>query len=175
MNMNDKLDNVLGTKVEVIKENKEPTEGIWYYLYLKPKWVRLIITNQEYGSYGHPQFWEKYIVPKLIQHYKLDDSQIDKLNELPYSMPRGRVTFTGKDTGIHAIVGGEEEQPNTWHLDHGNDFPLDKESEERRLISGFNLTGPANSNKVKFRRVNHETMLPAQQARLTAIIGEVPY
>ena len=136
-----------------------------------------MVKNSEFGSYGHPKFWEEYIVPKLVEHYNLDQTAATELSELSYSMPRGRVSFSGKDIGIRAVVNGEEEQPETWYMDYGEDIPsvFDIEPEKRRLISGFNLTGPAIRDQVKFRKVKHEQMFPKQQEQIQKIIGEVPY
>jgi len=161
MGLNKKLHEVLGVEIEVITEDASPTEGMWYYIYLKPKWVRIDVKTSEYGEIGHPKFWEKYIVPKLIEHYGLEESAKEDLEYLCYSMPRGRV----------AEIKGK------WHFFHGDDFPslLSIKAEEKRLISTFNLTHLAIRDMTEFRVAEHEKMDETHKKRLQEIIGEVEY
>lgn len=173
--LNENLESLFG-KIEVINEDVRPSQGMWYYLYLKPKWVRVIIKSREYGHYQHVDFWDKYIVHKLIDYYALSREELNFLSDLSYSMPRGRVSYSGRSLSDIEIVGMQELE-DTWYMDYGNDIPspLNPESEKRKLISGFNLTGPANNDKVVFRKVPHEMMIPEEQKKMQELIGHVPY
>jgi hypothetical protein len=170
MHLRKKLDDILGVKVTVLKEDARPSSGIWYYVWLAPKWERVIVKHSEFGPYGHPKFWENYIADKIVKHYKLKLSDLAVVKELCYSMPRGRVDYVPKSDV--ELVG---EKPDTWYMDFGGDIPGDVESEQRHLISGFNLTGFAIRNKVEFRVVPHEKMLETHKDAMQKLIGDVPY
>jgi len=163
----ERLDEILGTKV-AIKEDAKPTPGIWYYIWLKPKWHRIIVTASEYGDYGHPEFWKNYLAPKIMNHYGLEESNLSELEELAYSMPRGRVDSTDLMSG---------ETTDRWMLFYGDDIPssLDAESEKRQLVSAFNLTGPLLHGKVEFRVMGHEKMTDSHREAIQKLIGLIPY
>ena len=172
------LDQILGTKINII-EGVKPTEGIWYYVWFDPEWKRIFIPYSEYGSgHGHPGFWKRYIAPKVASHYRLDKEQLEQLGELPYSMPRGRVTQVPVETNVTVVIGGEEEKPGHWYLDYGDDFPadLDPDAEKKRIINAFYLTGFVLRGIAHFRVAPHEKMSSAEQGKLGRLLGrEIPY
>jgi hypothetical protein len=186
MAMERKLDKILDN-VEVIKEDVRPSEGIWYYIYLYPDWELIPVLATEYGGYGHEQFWARYLAPKIVDHYELGmgtkiyrDSAIRKIRELHLSMPRGRVSAPPKQKIEYAGTLGEKgsEDPGVWYFDHGNDFPAGMilEDQQKRLISLFNVTGPAISGNVEFREVDHERMSRTQCNQMCEILKiDIPY
>jgi hypothetical protein len=150
-----------------------PTPGIWYYVYYAPDWKLEIYRHKEFGLIGHPEAWERHIVPRLASHYRLSPAQARKLAELCYAMPRGRVDASASSGGF--VVEGEE--PGCWYLFHGGDFPscLPAAAEERRLVNAFGLVRFALRNKARLKACGHETMNPEHQAAIREIIGAAPY
>lgn len=156
--------------MKIIKTSSRPSSGIWYYIWNGDKWELMVWKTHEAFS-GYPEAWEGAIAPALAQKLGLDSRKSRQLAEIPYCMPRGRVDATGLP-----------EQPFSsdydWRLYHGGDFPsgLDKEAEERKLVSAFDLTGPFVCGKAKFEIVPHEKMLADHQAKFEQITGlKVPY
>jgi hypothetical protein len=162
----------LDIRKKVMQEDARPSPGIWYYLWLKPEWKRIIVRYTDYGPYGHPEFWEEYIAHEILSFYKIEKSKLDQVADLCYSMPRGRVERM-PDTGIMMA----NEKPGVWYMDYGGDIPssLNAEAEQRRLISEFNLSGFANRDMVEFRVVNHEKMLGEHKEKLQKLIGDISY
>ncbi len=136
----------------------DPTGGIWYYVWLKPKWELVILHGEEKL---HLDMWFDHVIPLLKKKYKLPAKQRVKLGDLTYSMPRGRVT--------EVVEGGE----SVFLIRHGDDFPegVRKESELKKIVAYFGLTNRA----VEYEVDPHETMVPEEQDDLEAIIGSVPY
>jgi hypothetical protein len=142
----------------------KPSEGIWYYVYLKPHWKLFTIPFEKDKDFLHMEMWSNIVVPELIKHYKIEEFQEkEDLTNLVYSLPRGRVVHTAKDT---------------WVLYNGNDLPksLSRSSEEKKIISSFGLTSLLLSKKnVEFAFDEHEQMEPRQKEELQEIIGKVDY
>jgi len=134
------------------------TEGIWYYVYLKPDWDLMI---ERSADAQHVNYWKEKVVPLLLDWYKLDESFRIKLSGLSAAFPRGRVLA---DDGRHGIY-------------HGDDFPrgLRLEGEIKRIISGFGLSRYQILKKVDVRFEPHEQMERSQKTKLQKIIGKVPY
>ena len=134
------------------------TEGIWYFVYLKPDWMLLLDRDR---NASHLQYWRKTVVPMLIDWYKLKKDVAPKLGELSASMPRGRVL---EDEGRHGVY-------------HGGDFPksLSFQGEINKIISGFGISKRYLLQRVDIRYEPHEKMEAAQQKVLQKIIGKLPY
>jgi len=173
-NMNEKIDKLISRLVapKGLTEQHRPTGGIWYYLYLKPRWVRRIFTDIDHLGIGHPEAWRNYLVPELAKHYKLTDYWSKRLAEQAYGMPRGRVYQ------VEAEAHKQGEKPGDWNFYYGADFPsrLDPEHEKRMLISEFSLNAAAATEKVKFVLVAHEKMNEADKKEVQKILGvRIPY
>ena len=152
----------------VLSENTRPSEGIWYYIYLKPEWGFLHWKFTEYPTaYDHPKVWVDYVLPVLVKHYKLTDDQTDKLKPLYYSMPRGRINHLAFLPG-HSSSG-------RWVVAHGRDFPLDEDSELKNIVNAFNLSGLVLWKMVDFEVADHEKMSKRHMEDIQKIIGPVPY
>jgi len=156
--------------IEKYAQKLPSIEGIWYYVYYQPNWVREIFRAEEYASIGHIDAWKHYIVPKLIDHYNLEENDARSIVHVPHSMPRGRMS--------KIIFKFEGEQPGTWMFLYGGDFPscLNEEREKRMLIYEFSLDKPAAADKVKWKIASHETMNVDDQNFLLDILEiKIPY
>jgi hypothetical protein len=143
-----------------------PSAGIWYYVFDK-NWGLNAWRANEAPYTGHPEVWKYIIVPKMAQKLGFSPSVAEKIGELPYCMPRGRVDAT--------LADGENYK---WVLYHGNDFPsgVSVEAERRKLVSYFNLTGPFIRGEVSFQEVPHEKMMDDQKEAFRVLTGiNVPY
>ena len=144
-----------------------PSAGVWYYVFDGVAWGLRCWRANEAPYTGHPEVWEHVIVPELAMLLGLDGFKAALVGQLPYCMPRGRVDATLDEDGSY-----------NWVLYHGGDFPgtLDLESERRKLVSYFNLTGPFLNGKAKFAEVGHEKMLEQEKAKFREATGiSVPY
>jgi len=171
--LSSELDEVLGISAEDVRkleESRKPSTGIWYYVYLKPKWVLMTFSDAEYGALSHYEAWMKYIVPKLIDHYDIEDN-IDDLEDAYRGVPRGRVDVTTDlEMGLRAEGGPK------FFLLHGDDFPSGTKSGQLgKIMSRFNLSHLAARGVVVDKAVDHEKMDPEHQKIVTSIVGEVPY
>lgn len=140
----------------------DPIGGIWYYVYLKPKWELVILHGEERL---HLDMWEKHVIPMLKKKYKLSAKRAVRLMDVSYAMPRGRVTeFVERGT-------------STFIIRHGDDFPqgTSKNSELKKIVAYFGLTNRIVLKQVEFEVDPHEQMDPEEQDVLEEIIGPVPY
>jgi hypothetical protein len=174
--MGDKIEKLLNqlSKPKDLTEQHRPTGGIWYYLYLKPKWVRRIFTKDdvEYLGIGYPEAWRNYLIPELVKHYKLTKYRARRIQEQASGMPRGRVYQV--DSKLHK----QGEKPGDWNFYYGEDFPspLDTEHEKRMLISEFRLNVAAAADKIKFVLAAHEKMNEADKLEVQKNLGvQIPY
>ncbi len=140
----------------------DPVGGIWYYVWLKPRWEFVILHGEDKL---HVDMWADHIIPLLKKKYKLTAKQGAKLRDFPYSMPRGRVT--------ELTEGGE----SVFMIRHGDDFPkgLRAESELKKIVAHFGLTNRVMLGHVETIIDPHETMVQEECEDLEAIIGSVPY
>lgn len=134
------------------------TEGIWYYIWLRPDWHLMYDLDPQAS---HLQFWRKTVAPMLVDWYKLKESARIKLGELNASMPRGRVLL---DEGRYGIY-------------HGEDFPkkLSQEGELKKIVSAFGLSRYWILRRVDVRFEPHECMDKKQQTALRKLLGKIPY
>jgi len=142
--------------------DSKPTAGIWYYVYLG-EWKLVCFPNSQYPSYSHMDVWQNYIAPQIKEFYSKDSEAI---NQLMYSMPRGRVDF---DDTLN---------PPRFYLLYGNDIPsgLDAESEKAKIVSEFNLSGLMARGLAEFQIVGHEMMIDKHKNTLQNILGmPIPY
>lgn len=137
--------------------NEEPKEGLWYYVWLKPEWC----LHFAFGQVGHVFEWRNTVVPALVKHYGLDNSQALAIRDLTYSMPRGRVVLDGNEV----------------YIGHGNDFPAktDYDDEMRRIVNEFELGRHLILGRVHVGLESHEKMNKRQQKAVQEVIGKVPY
>jgi hypothetical protein len=138
----------------------DPEDGIWYYVWLKPKWELVILHGKDVL---HLDMWFDHVMPLLKKKYKLTKSETVRLGDIPYSLPRGRIT--------EFVERGE----STFFIRHGDDFPkgLRKESELKKIVAYFGLTN--RTRQVEYEVDPHEAMVRGEQDDLEAIIGPVPY
>jgi len=154
----ERLDKVL------LKEDRKPKTGIWYYLWLKPKWKLWTYTYEDKHP-SHLEAWQ-ILAEDIANHYNLSDEKLEELKEVPYGLPRGRVDNNIPDFPTFFTS-------NKWYILHGDDFPLSKAGEIKRIVSIFNLVYVVNDVEVKV--IGHEMMDPKHQERIQEILGPIPY
>jgi hypothetical protein len=175
------LDEKLNKAFRIIKETRRmPTSGIWYYVWLKPRWELVVFPEldengeKEYGDLAHLEAWMNYLVPKLVSHYglKLTDVQLDQFTDAYRGVPRGRVDIS--DDLVHGDV---PKGQSVWYILHGNDFPKGKnaESELGKIMRELRIAGFAASGRVQMKFSEHETMVGSHCELLRQFLGEIPY
>ena len=162
-NLEERLEKAFG-----IKEDSTPKIGIWYYLWLKPNWKLWTMPLTEEKNWSHYEVWNGAIAEDLAKHYGLNDNQMERLKDVAYGFPRGRVDV--KDLISGRPAGG-------FTIYHGDDFPskLSKESELKKIIGKFDLTRLALENKIKIEVIDHEKMSESDKDAIQNLIGPVPY
>jgi hypothetical protein len=163
MDFDAKLKRALG----VVKEDRRPKLGIWYYLWLAPKWkLRTYTYTEDSKNLAHLEAW-RAILPDIAEHYGITDrSKIDALEDAYTCMPRGRV-----DSNVGLGISDTLE----WYgVFHGNDFPLPMSAEIKKIIGMFDLTGLYLGGKVRVIETDHEKMEPSHRQIANQIIGEIP-
>ena len=135
----------------LLHEDRRPSEGIWYWVYLKPDWELRVFKNTEYGDFlTHVDVWEDYIAPLLAEHYNVS---LKSLINIPYAMPRGRVV---------------KRKDGTWFLYHGNDAPGGLAKWKKKIIHAFNLEGQV--GLINWDVDDHEKMLTVDKQAFKALI-----
>jgi hypothetical protein len=165
--IHEKLENIF-KYAKQINESRKPITGIWYYIYLEPKWQLYIYKADEYQNISHLEAWIKYIVPKLKEFYGLDKKDI--LEDAYRGFPRGRVDL---NTSPEII-----DPSNKFMIFHGDDFPsgLNRITEEGKILNGFNLAGLIARGLAKFEFAEHETMDPGHKEVVENVIStKIPY
>ena len=158
MNFEERLKRAIG-----IKEDRKPKAGIWYYLYLKPKWKLWHYTYTEQSrNISHLEAWQ-ILAEDVAKHYKITSKDvIDEMKELAYGFPRGRVDST---EGL-----GLSNQGNRWFIFHGDDFPLSKDGEIKKIVGLFDLSQQMMAGMVEIKEVDHERMDPNHTERLSEML-----
>ncbi|MDP1712451.1 MAG: hypothetical protein Q8K86_08340 [Candidatus Nanopelagicaceae bacterium] len=155
----------------VLKEDASPKIGIWYYLWLKPSWrVQMLPVKIDEKAVPHMKAWSLSLVEDLAEYYGLLREQKEKLQELPWCMPRGRVDYLNLATGKPLLEG-------KFVVYHGNDFPtkFSQEGEIKKIISEFDLTSLHLQDRVQVIQHEHERMNPQHQKEAQEILGPIPY
>jgi hypothetical protein len=138
----------------------KPAEGIWYYIWLKPNWKFFSVQN---GERMHCEMWERFVKHEIKDHYKLNDEDVDKIEDVLCSMPRGRCNFVN----------------DRFELYHGDDFPSGKnaETEKTKIMGWFNLTALYfhDRDKVKFVFDPHYKMSQEEKDIVESVLGPIPY
>jgi len=148
------------------KNLSKPSEGIWFWVWLKPRWELVVYTAAEYKEFDeltHESVWGMYTAGKVASHYHIDEDDHEIRNAYA-GMPRGRVAHVGKK----------------WVFYHGDDIPavllnVSKAAIQQEIISRFNLTKQALAGQVEFKFDEHETMQEDDRAIVKKYIGDVPY
>ena len=173
-----KLDEI-AKKQLLLREDTRPSEGIWYFVFVKGVWQLEFYKATEYGDITHDEVWRKYICMLLADNYKINPDERLTVDAVPShvkkiepgktdwtdtvrnsyrGMPRGRVTLID---GIYVCY-------------HGNDSPLPGNKAETLVPAKFELTKLIFMKKVKWEFDDHETMLPTDRAIVEKAIGKMP-
>lgn len=147
---------------KVLKEDTKPSGGIWWYLWLKPKWVFISFKESEYGEITHADVWSKYVVEKVAKHYKVNPDKVvgfESLRNTYTCFPRGRVWAKG----------------DKFVISHGNDSPVSLAKLKNTVISEFNLVGFELNKRLVVTFDEHEQMLQEDMEVFTALTRERPW
>jgi len=135
-----------GLKVEIAAG--KPMQGPWYMVYLKPNWVLRAMPMPDDQFMDHVDHWPQIVDRDIVPFYKIKDpSVIAKLKEIPYCMPRGRVSNTTSRFS----------QRPQWSAFHGMDFNYSKQ-EKAAILAQFNLYAQMLNGQVRFAPDDHEVM-----------------
>ena len=150
-----------GDQAKMEKQAGRPMQGPWYFLYLKPNWV-LKAAPMVDEFIGHEQYWYTLVERVIAPFYKISDQNlIASIKNIPYSMPRGRVSEYQLRNG-----------PRTWIAVCGNDFVYSKK-EQQQILSEFNLYQQFAAGLVRFVPDDHEVMLPVDHRRFLEIVTQL--
>jgi hypothetical protein len=149
---------------KMLQMDTRPSEGLWYFVWLKPMWQLMIFKATEYGELSHLDAWSKFVADKVAKHYKINPDDVvngvDSLRNSYLCMPRGRVSLN---------------PAGDWIFVHGDDFPICREKAMMLLPSRFSLMKQLLLKKVKFKFDEHEVMDKLDQRVAKALIGKIPY
>ncbi|MDP1712921.1 MAG: hypothetical protein Q8K86_10755 [Candidatus Nanopelagicaceae bacterium] len=159
----ERLDAALQKKGRVLKENRRPKIGIWYYLPKKTGGWRLWIysTSDPSQNLSHYEAWQ-VLAEDLAKEFGVL-SLLEELQELPYGIPRGRVDTTDD------LVGGAPK--GKWFVLHGGDFPLPADGELKKIVSEFDLIHQVNFAGLEVKEVDHEKTDPTHVKRVREILN----
>lgn len=129
------LEKQLNKKLQeaLLKEDRKPSEGIWYIIWLKPKWVLKAFKDTEYPGIAHMSAWTEYLAPLVADHYKIP---LDEVKLLTYAFPRGRVVYQQQKA---KEITSMSEMTGKWVFYYGGDLPDNRF--KRLIVSAFNLEG----------------------------------
>lgn len=146
--------------------------GIWYWLWMGPKrgWELWAYRADLWGDPGHTELWRAEVAPAFGRAHRLSAAQVRTLQDLPYAMPRGRLSRALEDLSSPAVSRG------TWLLLHGGDTPIDAGAAEGQVLSEFGLNVMAARDLTRWLADEHERMLPEDRDALRTLLGKsVPY
>jgi hypothetical protein len=144
-----------------IKTAGAPLQGPWYFVFLKPNWaLQTMPMPGDEATMDHPDFWKSIVSQKIVPHYKIKkQSIIADLMNLPYAMPRGRITST-------QTFGGRKQ----WAAYHGNDYQYSM-ADKKKIVSEFNLTEQLYAGLVRFIPDDHEHAISHDFERFISIVN----
>jgi hypothetical protein len=152
--------NAEGDFRETRGSSRPPCEGPFYWLKLEVK-MTLKAMPSAVGSgdwMGHPKFWESIVDSDIAPFFGLTDPRtIRELKNVPYSMPRGRVTAIAGRLGV----------PKTFVVYAGEKMT---EAQKRQVINAFSLGDKSKGGLVQFRYDEHESTLAADTARYLSLL-----
>jgi hypothetical protein len=172
MTFDERLEAALAKK-NIIREDAAPHTGIWYYLWLKPQWKLWTYPYHDVKKqWSHFEIWQE-LCKTVESHYAV--GHIEEMQELPYCFPRGRVDTSDILTTGEQMLRNEVKDPvmpAEYYLLHG-DWPsaLSPAGELKKIISLFNLIGPANRNLVHVKETKHEMTDPKHVEAMENLIG----
>ncbi|MDP1713084.1 MAG: hypothetical protein Q8K86_11590 [Candidatus Nanopelagicaceae bacterium] len=150
-------------KTKLLKEDRSPSEGIWYLLWLKPYWVLRDFKESEFPGLNHSDIWEQSLYLDVAKHYGLTSKPFKLLS---YAFPRGRIVNLNpskKEIGTRA-----ETARGRWVVLFGNDLP-NASLWKKRVITAFNL---APFLPIEWRFDEHETTQEEDVTEMKSLIGE---
>ena len=140
----------------MVKKAGRPKDGIWYWV-PSPSGQWSFLTWEGDTAY-HADVWPIVVRFHLAKAYGLNDEQIKAACELPYGVPRGRVTMEQ--------VSGRK----YFFVRHGGDTPTGQAGLQN-VLDEFNLIAHSLNGLAELIRDPHETMVKEQRAALSVILG----
>jgi hypothetical protein len=144
-----------------IKTAGNPLQGPWYFVFLKPNWVlQTMPMSGDEQTMDHPDFWKVIVTQNIAPHYKIKkQSIIADLQNLPYAMPRGRITSI-------QTFGGRKQ----WAAYHGNDYQYST-ADKKKIASEFNLTEQLYAGLLRFIPDDHEHAISHDFQRFISLVN----
>lgn len=143
-------------KVSLVKTAGKPKQGPYYWVYLNPNWVLKSVPIEGDGeTVDHVSFWDSAIAPLISNYYKIDGQ---KIKDLPYSMPRGRVQVIPDKMGRQ-----------NWVIYHGLDFPM-SDIMKKQILEQFDLSAQWRAGLVRFVPDDHEIMMREDFESLKSLV-----
>ena len=139
-----------------VKKAGRPNDGIWYWV-PSPSGQWNLLTWEGDTAY-HAEVWPIVARFHLAKAYGLNEEQIKAVAELPYSVPRGRVTMESDGKVKYFFVR------------HGGDTPVG-DAGLKEVLDKFNLVAHSVNGLAELIRDPHETMVNEQRAALLVILG----
>jgi len=159
-----KIDEKIKQRIRLACESRQPSEGVWYVVYLKPKWILRAYKEIEFKGVEHVDIWEKDVSVIVAEHYKVSQEEV-ALH--PYGFPRGRVVNLNpskKEIATKAEMYGSQ-----WAVYHGDDLPGGTAKWQRQIVGAFDLA-PA-IGRINWRFDNHEIRTDYDVEALSALLG----
>lgn len=142
-----------------LKESREQHVGPYYWVPIPAenekgyKWDLLTFFEDVYGGFvEHMKAWEKEVAPYLAEKW---GKSVRALKDLPYGVPRGRVTTTSRSGSLkqYAIL-------------HGGDSPTKSDTDLKLIIKRkFGLLEPM------IHLDDHEVMQSWDLSGLESVLG----
>lgn len=151
-------------KVGLKKTAGAPKQGPYYWLFspTKKRWYLETMPREgDLDTVDHPTMW-KYISQDLANEYRLDPYKARTLQNLPYSMPRGRVQ----------VVPNRRSRKN-WVVYYGNDFPM-TDAMKKQILNDFDLSEQWQAGLVRFLPDEHEVTIQQDLDRFKNLISLPP-
>ena len=151
---------------DLLKEDRRPSAGIWYIIWLKPNWVLRTYSENDFPNVDHFTIWDRALHIEVADYYKINEK---KIQNLTYAFPRGRVVYRNK-RGRPVSVSMTSDMTGKWFLYHGNDSPGGISKWKKKLITEFNLGGFLGN--ITWNYEEHECMQREDVHQMSSIIGD---
>lgn len=162
-NFKDNLNEALKRKWTHIHESIMPSEGIWYIIYLKPKWVLKSYKDIDFPDCDHVRMWESDLSHVVADHYGA--SQKD-LAMFPYSFPRGRIVNLNPSKSEITIP--SDRHNSRWAVYYGKDLPGGDAKWKAKILSAFDLSSFI--GRVEWKFDDHEIKLEEDVTAVSNIL-----
>jgi hypothetical protein len=150
--------------LKVACESQQPSEGVWYLIYLKPNWIIRAYKDIDYPNVDHVKVWSRDVSHIVAEHYKTSQKEIEMH---PYAFPRGRVVNINpsrKGVPTRAEMYGDK-----WAMYFGDDLPGGAAKWKAKILNEFDLSWTI--GRIEWRYDDHEIRQDEDVRSLSVAIG----